>query len=461
MLFHQFETKGLAHYSYLIGCQKVGVAAIVDPKRDIDTYIQFARSHGLKITKVLETHIHADYASGALELAHATQAEICLSAYDKGELFEVKFAHSELKHADFVEIGNIKLKVLHTPGHTPEHISFLVFDGSRSSNLPMMLLSGDFIFVGSVGRPDLLGEDAKMALVEKLYKSCNAVTELPDGLEIYPAHGAGSMCGAGLSAMPHSTLGYERACNPYLLKELTLPSFREKVFAATPPFPEYYKRMKRINSEGPKILDGLPGRNPLTAQEFKSLMDSGALVIDLRDQQNYGAAHIANSFGIGLGNSLATWASWLVPYDTPILLVLPGDQALEEGIRHLIRVGLDDIKGYLQGGIDAWKQAGLTTQSTEQISAKDLAQELRLNKFDVLDVRAASEYSTKNIPGSIHCVLHDLPGRTQEFKNRSKTLALICGSGYRSTIAASLLERAGIDKVTNVSGGMIAWMKAF
>ncbi|MBI3265131.1 MAG: MBL fold metallo-hydrolase, partial [Acidobacteria bacterium] len=318
MKLHRFDVPGLSHYSYLL--ESAGAAAVIDPKRDIDTYIEAAAAHDVKIAAVLETHIHADYASGALELARTAGADLLVSGHDVGEVFECRFPHTDMRDGDEVRIGDVRLRALHTPGHTPEHVSFLLFDTIRNPREPLAMFSGDFIFVGSLGRPDLLGEDAKRRLAGELYQSVHARIEaLHDGLEIYPAHGAGSMCGAGMSDRPQSTLGYERRSS-LLFAPQSKERFIETVLAHVPPFPPYYRRMKRVNSEGPKML-GLPGDMVLRPTAFQELRGRDAVVIDLRRPEAFGGAHIPGAYNIGSGPNLPVWASWTVPYDRPILLV--------------------------------------------------------------------------------------------------------------------------------------------
>ena len=276
MFFERIEDKGLAQYSYVIACERAGVAAVVDPRRDVDVYLELAKARGFRITHVLETHIHADFASGACELAAATGAELAVSAYDRGELYETQFDHRPLADGDSIVLGRVRLQALHTPGHTPEHLSFLVFDGARSETQPMILLSGDFLFVGSLGRPDLLGEEAKRALAAKLFDSVRRVlAPLPDHLEIAPGHGAGSMCGAGMSGRAVSTLGFERIANPYLRADLTEAAFVEMILSRVPPFPDYYRRMKALNARGPRVLNvsnGLPGLTPISVARARELL---------------------------------------------------------------------------------------------------------------------------------------------------------------------------------------------
>jgi hydroxyacylglutathione hydrolase len=458
MLFERFEDKGLSHYSYAVGCKSHGEVAIVDPRRDIDVYLQYAAAQGVRVAYVLETHIHADFASGARELAERTGARLVLSALDRGELYEVQFPHEALQDNQPIVLGSARLVSRHTPGHTPEHMSFLVFDTARTAETPMMMLSGDFVFVGSLGRPDLLGEEAKRGLAGRLYESVQRLADLPDGLEIHPAHGSGSMCGAGMSDRPMSTLGFERLANPYLRSGLGREAFVEKILTNVPPFPPYYRRMKEVNSKGLPSLNGLPGLSPLPLDEFKARVDRGEVIIDLRDQLSFGGGHIPNAFGIGAGQNLSTWAAWVVPYDTPILLVSDVEAEIEPAVRALVRVGLDTVEGYLAGGMAAWSAAGLPASPVPQLTPAELRDRLsRGERIRVIDVRAASEWNAGHIEGAQHIMGGLLADRAGELKTSDAAVALICGAGYRSTVAASVLERAGVRPVYNVTGGMTAW----
>jgi hydroxyacylglutathione hydrolase len=502
VFFERIEDKGLAQYSYVIACERAGEAVVVDPRRDIDVYLTLAKSRGFRITRVLETHIHADFASGACELAEATGAELAVSAYDRGELYETQFAHRPLHDGDAVSIGRVRLQALHTPGHTPEHLSFLVFDGARSETQPMILLSGDFLFVGSLGRPDLLGEEAKRALASKLFDSVRRVlAPLSDGLEIAPGHGAGSMCGAGMSGRATSTLGFERIANPYLRADLTEAQFVEMILSRVPPFPDYYRRMKALNARGPRVLNGLPGLTPISVGRARELlcieeplavgavggaagtagagvtrgrgtggdvpdaassMDGGChVLIDLRDQVSFGAGHIPGAFGIGVGTNLSTWASWVAPYDTPLLLVANNRNDAESAVRSLVRVGLDDVRGVIDGGVEAWQAAGGELERTPLIEPAALAARLGAGESDlyVLDVRADDEWNSGHVPGAHHIMAADLPKRLDEVP-RDTTVAVICGTGYRSTVASSILARAGRTNLLNVTGGMASWRAA-
>lgn len=463
MIFERIEDPGLSQYSYIVGCAGAGEIAIVDPRRDIDVFLDWAAAHGVRIAHVLETHIHADFASGARELAERTGAALHLSAYDEGEIFDVAFPHEPLYDGDTVQMGNVRLEAMHTPGHTPEHLAFLVYDLARTAEAPMAMLSGDFLFVGSVGRPDLLGEEAKAGLAAQQYESVQRLRDLPDGLEVHPAHGAGSMCGAGMSGRPFSTLGYERLANPYLDPGLTAETFACRLLGSSPPFPPYYRRMKRVNSQGPAILNGLPGVDrPLAPDAVAALVDGGAVVLDVRSARAFGAGHIPDAFGIGVSGKLSTWASWLVPYDVPIVVVAR-ESTVVPAVRALVRVGLDDVSGYLEGGMDAWVAAGrpvatLANATPAEIAARQAAGE----RLVVVDVRSDDEFASGHIDGAMHLMGGELGESTDGVPRDRGTVAIVCNSGHRSTAAASVLLRAGsgMPEVVNVAGGMQAWRAA-
>jgi hydroxyacylglutathione hydrolase len=456
MRLQRFEVPGLAHYSYVISSQ--GKAVVIDPRRDIDVYTDFAQAQDLSITHILETHIHADYASGAHELAEMTGAEFLASSHDKGEDFQYQFPHRDLKDGESLQVGDVRITALHTPGHTPEHLSFVIQELSRSRE-PMALMSGDFVFVGSLGRPDLLGAAAKQRLAGQLYDSLHEkIKSLPDGLEVYPAHGAGSLCGAGMAERPQSTLGYERACNVFFADK-NKEKFIQHILSTVPEFPEYYKRMKRINAEGPPILKGLPGDPEMSLAAFrKGIADPDAIVIDLRRQEAFGGGHIPGALNIGGDQNLSTWAAWMVPYDRPIYLV--GEDAVEYHARRaLIRVGLDNVKGYLKGGLKTWLLAGLPVAHIQQISAAELHEQIRRDHPYVLDVRSPGEWRSGHIKAATHISAGALPSRLVEIPT-DRTVHVICGSGYRSSLCTSVLRRAGITKLVNVMGGMTAWNRA-
>ncbi len=343
---------------------------------------------------------------------------------------------------------------MHTPGHTPEHLSFVLTDKSRCGQ-SFALLSGDFVFVGSLGRPDLLGEEAKQELAAELFNSVHQkITGLPDYLEIYPCHGAGSLCGMGMTDRAQSTLGYERACNIFMT-DRTEADFIQSILATVPPFPDYYRRMKRLNSEGPPLLNGLPGANLIGPAEFHESIQADVVVLDLRRPESFGGSHIPGAFNIGSGGNLPLWAGWILPYGKPIYLV--GDEAtnLEETRRMLIRVGHDDIRGSLRGGMKAWIEAGFEQAQVPQISVVELHKKMEGHPT-VLDVRNPSEWIAGHIGGAIHIPNGDLESRLSEIPANAP-VHVICGSGYRSSIATSILLRHGVANVVNVNGGMKAW----
>lgn len=463
MLLERFEDRGLSQYSYAVGDEAAAKVAVVDPRRDVDVYLDWAAARGFAITDVLETHVHADFASGARELAERTGATLHLSAYDEGERYEVSYPHTPRREGDAVELGAVRLIALHTPGHTPEHLSFLVYDATRSADAPIAALTGDFLFVGSLGRPDLLGEEAKHELARTLFRSVREkLAGLPDGLEIYPGHGAGSMCGAGMSSQPFSTLGAQRLGNPYLDPQLSEEAFVERILASSPPFPPYYLRMKELNAKGPPLLGGLPGLHPLPAPRFRELVEDGNhVVVDLRDQLAFGGGHVPGALGIGVDGSLSTWAAWLVPYDRSLLLVAGADEEVEPAVRALVRVGFDRVEGYLEGGLQQWVEHGFPQAALPQLSVTELAAQLASANGEVptvLDVRAAGEWAQGHVAGAQHLMGGLVPQRLDELP--PGPLAITCGGGYRSTAVASFLQRAGRNDVLNVTGGIGAWKRA-
>lgn len=456
LLLERIEDDGLAQYSYIVGSQDATEVAVVDPRRDIDVYLDWSEKHGVRITAVLETHIHADFASGARALAARTAATLFESSHDRGETFQIAHPHRDIAHGERVQVGTIHLEALHTPGHTPEHLSFLVFEGEDRD--PAAMLSGDFLFVNSVGRPDLLGDDESASLANRLYDSVLRLGSYRDSLPVYPGHGAGSMCGSGMGQSPTTTLGQERQRNPYLAEGLSREAFVRRVLESAPPFPPYYRRMKRLNAEGPAVIEQLPGQRAIDLDEFQRIAQNG-VIVDLREQTAFGAGHIPGAFGIGAGKMLSMWSAWVVPYDTPLLLV--GDESVvEQATRSLIRVGLDDVQGFLRGGMPAWIDAGLPVATLAQMAPDTLQARLDAGeRLQVLDVRTDNEWRDGHLPGALHIMGGYLATRLGDVP-RNQPLVVMCGSGYRSTIAGSMLERAGFDAVTNLTGGMKAWKEA-
>jgi hydroxyacylglutathione hydrolase len=440
MKLERFEAKGLAHFSYVLSSQ--GQAVAIDPERNIDVYLRYVEAQHLRLVAVLETHIHADYASGAPALAAATGARLLLSAYDHGEDFAYAFPHEELRDHQEIEAGDLRIAAYHTPGHTPEHLSFLVYEKSRCGQ-PLCLFSGDLVFAGSLGRPDLLGEVAKRRLAAELYRSVHQrIESLPDGLLVYPGHGAGSLCGANLSERPYTTLGYERFCNVFLVDKPEA-EFVEQILSTVPEFPDYYRRMKALNSQGAPPLAKLPGATKLAPREI----DSAWQVVDVRRPEAFAGAHIPGAINIGAGPSFGLWAPWVLDPSRPIALVAEDSASLDECRRALVRVGLDDIRGSLDGGMAAWLQSGLEFASTRMQPARTWG-----NAF-VVDVRSPAEFAREHLPGAVNVPAGDIPKRAHDFLGMPE-VPVICGSGYRSSIAASLLEAAGVTNVLNLAGGM-------
>lgn len=462
MYFYQRFIPGLAIYSYMVADEKTKQAAIVDPTRDIEDYLRIAKEQGLRITHVLETHVHADFVSGSAELKERTKgaAKVFVSGHGGAE-WTPPYADQVVKNGDSVSLGAVRLQAVHTPGHTLEHVCWAVYDEERSKDTPWLILTGDFLFVGDVGRPDLLGAEAQKVLAHQLYQSVfQVIPGLPDFTEVYPGHGAGSLCGKALGSRNATTVGFERRFNA-ALKERPETEWIQSLLSGMPIAPPYFRRMKQVNRTGPKIIGlELPGQRRITPQEIHQRVCDKCLVLDVRPKEAFAAAHIPNSINIPLGANLPTWAGWVLPYDTPIILVIDNPAELPTVVTHLIRVGLDDIQGYLEGGIEAWEMAGYPLGRVETISVHDLAQQLRDgSRPTVLDVRTESEWNAGHIDGAIHIHGGQLQERFAEVP-KDRPVAVVCGSGYRASIASSFLKREGFPKVVNVIGGMSAWKSA-
>src|SRR5688572_1680890 len=453
MFVKRFFEPSLAQASYLIGCQQADEAIVIDANRDVEQYIEAAAQEGLRITHVTETHIHADYVSGSRELAHRTGASLCLS--DEGDReWKYQFEHArKLKHGDRITIGNIRLDVLHTPGHTPEHLTFLVTDGAAADR-PIAAVTGDFVFVGDVGRPDLLEKAANIKGTMEtgarvLYASLQAFAKHEDWLQIWPGHGAGSACGKGISAIPSSTLGYEKRFN-WAFNKKSEAEFVDAVLTGQPEPPKYFAKMKRVNKEGPAILGALHIPAKLDAARLPELIARKSLVIDTRPATEYAAGHSPGTINVPFNSSFVTWAGWLVQADDFYLIVdsATASARLEELSRSLALIGIDRITGYF----DASAVVGRAT--IPQITPKDLAP--KLENVTVLDVRSANEWDEGHLPGATHIPLGYLVDRLGDIPP-NRPVVVQCQSGGRSSIAASILERAGFRDVSNLTGGLSAW----
>ncbi len=456
MFLETIESAGLAHLSYLIGDESAGEGAVIDPRRDVEVYLELAREHQVRITHILETHIHADFVSGSRELAARTGAPIRV-----GESEEYGFEHEPLREGDTLELGGVSLRVLHTPGHTPEHVCFLVSGGTGAEE-PWGFLTGDTLFAGEVGRPDLIGGGTEEDLARQLYHSLHEkLLPLGDELVIYPAHGKGSPCGASIGDRKTSTLGYERRHNRRLRIE-DREEFVREVLSSAPPAPFYYSRVKRINAAGPRVLGGPPAVQPLDAERFREEAErEDTVVVDTREIVAWGGAHIEGSLNIALRKAFPIWVGWLLDPQKRILLVLEDPRDIIEAQRQLLRVGYEEVAGYLRQGMRAWIEAGHPFESTPQLSVHAL--KARIEKEDdelqVLDVRSDSEWEQGHIPSALHIYAPFLPERLGAL-DRNRPIATYCGSGYRSSMAASLLERSGFRRVYNIPGSMSAWKAA-
>ncbi len=457
MLLKYFYDDRLAQASYMVGCAATGEALIVDPARDITSYIQAAENEGLRITHVTETHIHADFVSGARELAAATGATLYLSGAGD-DYWQYQFADDDtvlVGDGDTWMVGNVKVEVLHTPGHTPEHLSFMITD-TAASNIPMGVFTGDFLFVGDVGRPDLLEEAAGLvgtadSGARLQFHTVERFKSLPDHLQIWPGHGAGSACGKALGAIPSTTLGYEKMINP------AFQFGDEDAFAAwlldgQPEAPRYFAQMKKVNREGPALLSELPAPQALT--DLDTLLAENAMVIDLRDKEQFAAAYRPGTLNIPASNTgFINYVGWFVDYEQPMYIIVPQNTNVAALLSVFRSIGIDNLPGYFT----AQTVTNGPTESLTMVSPGDLAQ--KLPEVVVLDVRGKSEFEEKHIAGAQHIALGYLP-RELDHIPHDRPIVTQCLTGYRSQIAASLLRRAGYDNVLNLSGGLTAWTDA-
>jgi hydroxyacylglutathione hydrolase len=450
MIIEKLETPGLAHYSYIVADPKSRDALVVDPRRDVDDYLELAGQHGFHISGVTETHIHADYVTGVRELAARTGAPVYLSAQGAYE-----FEHQPIADGDVIMAGEGRLRVMHTPGHTPEHICMAALDPDTAQ--PTALFTGDTLFFGSVGRPDLLGAGQARDLAGQLFESLHQrLMRLPDDVEILPAHGAGSMCGAAIAHRERSTIGLERRENP-LLQVPTKEAFVERVLSDLPTVPDYWALMKKVNAQGPSHVDA----RSLTALPPTAFAELGSevLVIDTRPPTDYATGHLPGSYNLGLGYNFVLWAGWIIPPSRALGIVAETPDLAREAARQLRRIGFDDLRGYLRGGLMEWRAHGLAVERMPQMTARELASALKAHQApDVLDVRSHAEWRAGHVDGATHIPLAELPHRLSEVPPGS--LACICGGGYRSSIAASIIRSSGRSDVTNVVGGMRALVQA-
>ena len=451
--FEQILADGVAECSYLLGDDAVNACAVVDPRPDVEVYLEAARRFGLAITHVFETHIHADFMSGARELVDRLGGQAKLYVSTEGGA-EYGFEHEVVRDGDEFAFGGMRMKARFTPGHTPEHMSYLLFDGDAET--PWGVLSGDAFFVDSVGRPDLMGDDQTEELTEQLFHTVrNVFMALPDDVIIYPCHGAGSACGPDIGDRMSSTIGYERRFNDYARIE-SLDEFKRVMQSDAPPVPTHYPRLKKLNANGPDVLRNLPRVPPLRVDQFAEAAERNAQILDVRDMMAFGAGHVKGALNIGARPELSVWAGWLLNPDSPIYLVLDNDGDLPEVVKLLWRTGFTDFGGYLVGGMSAWREAGRDFKQIPQISVHDLK-----NKDGItpLDVRKPDEWEGGHVPTAIHAFLGELRDTMKDL-DRNVTYATYCASGFRASIASSILAAEGFESVYNVPGSWKAWKAA-
>jgi len=455
MYFRSFFVEELSHSSYLVGCEAAKACAVVDPERDVEPYLRAAAEKGMRITHVLETHLHADFVSGHRELADRAGARI---AIPKGA--RAAYAHLPLAEGDKLEIGSVRLGVLETPGHTPESACFWVADTSRSPE-PWLVFTGDTLFVGDVGRPDLFGKDRAADLAGALYDSLQEkLLRLPEGTEVYPAHGAGSLCGKGIAAKLSSTIGFEKKFNVAFAGR-SREEFVAAILAALPPAPPYFQRAAALNREGPPVLGAIEAPRALPPGAFsEEASKPGTVVLDAREAAAFGSGHVPGSINVPPGPRFSTWVGWAVPFDARVLLVLGREGEGLAVARSLARIGYDRVAGVLAGGMAAWQQDGRDLAQIPQITVHDLRRRLDAGeRLVVLDVRTDDEWGAGRVEGAVHVPLQRLETDLPPIEP-GLPVAAVCGTGYRSNVAGSLLLRKGVRPVSSVIGGMTAWRNA-
>jgi glyoxylase-like metal-dependent hydrolase (beta-lactamase superfamily II)/rhodanese-related sulfurtransferase len=452
MFFKQIKAEGLACFSYIIGCPQDGRAFVVDPKRDVDDYLSIADESGLAITGIIDTHVHADHISGAHELKERTGANIFIH-----EKAGVEYEHKPLHEGDRFELGSVCIEVIYTPGHTPNSVTLAVTDKARGDS-PESILTGDLLFVGSIGRPDLAGGELLEEQISNEYASLHEkLGKFPDLVEVYPAHGAGSLCGSGLSAKPSSTLGFERASGPYF--HLSFDQFKAELTRTTPIRPRNFSYIIAQNKKGPLLLKDLPPVEHLDAAGLKQFMDAGKTLVDLRDASSFGGAHVPGSINIGFSPQMANWLGVVVDPEGELVLLGSKKNDIDEALVQFRRSGYDRIVGYVIG-IGEWVAQGEETGILPQLSIHGLQRLLTHDEQTVLDVRTDQEWNAGHIKGAQHIPIQQIIEKGLAL-GKEEEISIVCGSGYRSNIAGSFLKAQGFEHINSVIGGMNAWNRKY
>jgi glyoxylase-like metal-dependent hydrolase (beta-lactamase superfamily II)/rhodanese-related sulfurtransferase len=454
MFFKQFYLGCLAHASYLLGSE--GEAAVVDPRRDVEEYLAEAQAQGLRIRYVIETHLHADFVSGHHELAERTGAEVVISARAGAT-----FPHRGVRDGEEIRMGALVLRFLETPGHTPESVCVLVTDTAASAE-PALVLTGDTLFIGDVGRPDLAGGQgySPQDMASLLYDSLRTrLLTLPDAVEVYPAHGAGSLCGRNISKETSSTIGEQRRTN-CALQPMAREQFVQVVTADLPETPRYFSMDVALNRQGAPALAQQPLPPPLSPPQVVEAAAAGAVVLDVRASAEFGAGHVPGAVNVALSGQFASWAGTLVDPSRPLVIVAEGEERVREAVMRLARVGLERVAGFLEGGVAAWERDGHPLGRLPQIAVDELRARLSEDpRWQVLDVRRPGEYAGGHVPRAVSSPLDRLERALPDI-DRTRPTAVICAGGYRSSAAASLLLKHGFGELCNVVGGTSAWLAA-
>jgi hydroxyacylglutathione hydrolase len=457
MFLDQFVLGSLGHASYLVGSEGSGEALLLDPRRDVDIYFEAARRRNVRIAYAMDTHAHNDYVSGISEIA-ARVPGIGILGSAHGDY---GYDHRDLRHGERLEVGDAAFEILHTPGHTPEHVSLLVREGGADD--PVLLLSGGALLVGDVARPDLLGDASRTR--ESARAMCATIQEvilgLPDHVQVFPTHVAGSLCGAHIGSRMSTTIGYERRTNELLSRVSSSDVFVRECLDMEnlPAVPPYWSRMRGANLAGPALLGIFPEPPALSAHEVGKLVSEGAIVLDARSPEAFGGEHVPGALNVELGPSFPTWAGTVLPAGARVVLVLDRATDLPEAVWHLLRIGYDPPAGWLAGGMPAWREEGEPIERMPLMTVHELRERLEAGEIRVLDVRQPAEWAEGHIEGATFVTGAELPSRVDDVPGAGP-LAVVCGTGLRSSVAGSVLQREGRPDLVNVLGGMTAWGRA-